>query len=637
MKHLVIITLLFFSICIHAQEKMNLKWGDIPEEDLAMTIYDKDSSASAVVLEDLTKMWLTSSLEDLLVAYEHHTRIKILTSEGLDQGDIDLVYFSRNDLEYIRNLKVQVIQPDGSKYELSKKEKRKENTSKYLTTYKIAIPQVQIGSIIEYKYRLESKRIITLEDWNFQREIPVRRAQLEVDFPNEVEYQPMITNANYIYRRGPFYSADYIPAMQEESFITTMEDYRGRVRFQLKRYDNGYYKKEVFTSWGKIAYSLIHDKYFGEQYSNKKNYKNLLKAVQSIVDNLDLSEKQKINELYAFILEKVKWDGNYSLTADRKIDDCFKNGEANSGEMNLMMLALLKASNIEAYPAVLSPRSEGKMYQFHPFLEQFRHMIVQVKLKDTEEVMYVDLSDKWRPAGLPAVNSLNGRTWLITDEKYYWIDLVPSYGEDIFLVNASIDDSGELAIEMRGKYTGYNAIPERIAHDKNKDSEHWAERFKSNFPDFEIVESSCENLKEINKAFKDQFKANVPGAVQNAGDILYVSPILYSSFTENPFKLKERTYPVDFSYPFGEKYVFQFEIPEQYVVDELPESVNFKLPDGSASYKMISSASGSKIQVISQFKLKKSVFNQEEYIYLKSLFDRMIEKQGEQIVLKKKT
>ena len=78
-------------------------------------------------------------------------------------------------------------------------------------------------------------------------------------------------------------------------------------------------------------------------------------------------------------------------------------------------------------------------------------------------------------------------------------------------------------------------------------------------------------------------------------------------------------------------------IPEGYEVQESPQPLAIALPNKAGSYKYIFNQQGSEIQVVSLYKINKSLFAQTEYQSLKQFHDMIVAKHAEQIVLKKIT
>ena len=118
-------------------------------------------------------------------------------------------------------------------------------------------------------------------------------------------------------------------------------------------------------------------------------------------------------------------------------------------------------------------------------------------------------------------------------------------------------------------------------------------------------------------------------------DFIYFSPSIYNSFEENPFKLEERVYPVEIPYPFTEQFVFNLDLPEGYVVEELPEPTRVVLPNKGGSFLYMVKQNGQRLQIIRKIKVSQLEFTPEEYTAIKTFFDLIVAKNEAQIVLKK--
>ena len=62
------------------------KFGKIPDHQLAMELYEKDSTASAVVLFDVGNAEIDYKQSNLKLEVSRHTRIKIFNDDALDLG-----------------------------------------------------------------------------------------------------------------------------------------------------------------------------------------------------------------------------------------------------------------------------------------------------------------------------------------------------------------------------------------------------------------------------------------------------------------------------------------------------------------------------------------------------------------------
>jgi hypothetical protein len=114
-----------------------------------------------------------------------------------------------------------------------------------------------------------------------------------------------------------------------------------------------------------------------------------------------------------------------------------------------------------------------------------------------------------------------------------------------------------------------------------------------------------------------------------------VDPVITDRLKVNPLSSPERVYPVDYGVPFIKLYNFQLKVPSGYMVDELPQSKSFALPNKGGTFIYQVTKDGDKISVSFSFSIDKPIFLPEEYPVLKTFYDMIINKQGEQIILKK--
>lgn len=71
------------------------------------------------------------------------------------------------------------------------------------------------------------------------------------------------------------------------------------------------------------------------------------------------------------------------------------------------------------------------------------------------------------------------------------------------------------------------------------------------------------------------------------GGKIYVSPMLFFTNDKNPFKQEVREYPVDFSYPFVDKYNITIKIPDGFTVETLPAPAKVTMENNLGSFYII--------------------------------------------------
>ncbi|MDV7393617.1 DUF3858 domain-containing protein, partial [Arthrospira platensis SPKY1] len=112
-------------------------------------------------------------------------------------------------------------------------------------------------------------------------------------------------------------------------------------------------------------------------------------------------------------------------------------------------------------------------------------------------------------------------------------------------------------------------------------------------------------------------------------------PLLFHAFDSNPFTSENRDYPIDFTFPRQDKYAYTFTIPENYVVESLPESSIIKFENDMVNFKYHIVQRGQTIQISSSLDFNVPIIGPAYYATLKDFFAKVVEKMNEQIVLKK--
>ena len=635
-------------------QKAPLKWGKPEAHELSMAVYEPDTAAAAVLLGDYAEISVDLGDGNLRYVFEHHRRIKILKRSGFRYADVAIAFHTGQE---VSALKAQTFTPDGQVFELGKDAIFQEQSTKDWSQMKFSFPQVTEGAVLEYRYRLSTENIFQLREWYFQSEIPTIWSELRLSIPEWYDYI-FLTQGRQVdiseedSREKPIripgsassiqakinsyrFVMENVPALKEEAYITTMDDYLARMRFQLRsiQYPKSYLQP-ILSDWPTLAKELNENEYFGKQITKKKNQKALLEALEPIWAEAGAATKEsKALLAYQYLNKTLEWDETYSIAANQDLADCLEKKKANSGELNLMMLCVLNALEIEAYPVLLSTRDHGKMLELYPILSQFNHVMAVASLNGQMQVL--DLGSPSRPPGCPRVNALNGQGWMASEANPQWLQLTPPEAKAMNMYHMEVDEEGGATVSVTAKYEGYDAVEFREELQEDNDGRFLAATWEKNYPDAQISQVAFEDADSPLASLKVTYEERLPGLAQAIGDFLYVSPALMPAFQENPFKLEERTYPVEIPYPVKVQDILFLKAPEGYALESLPESGRISLPNGGGKFDYLFSEKGGQIQVIYKIEITQLTFKPEEYPVIKNFFNIILEKQGEQIVFRK--
>ncbi len=645
----IIVTIFILPTQLFSQ-KAPMKFGKISKENLEMKIYPNDTVAEAVVLCDygISQMRYVKD-KGFILEFTNHTRIKILKKEGLKFANIEVrLYSARTNVdEGMGSLKAQTYNLENGKVvisKLSKKDVFDEDKSKHWKVSKFALPNVKVGSIIEYRYTITSD-FFYIKPWYFQSSIPVIWSEYRTIIPEYFNFKrffgryiaPDISESNtttvsdmaigsYTVNANRYVFKN-IPAFRSEDYITTPNDYLAKVEFEHRSTRIPGRPVESYTStWEQICHKLM----LRDDFGNDLNRHGIVKDLsEQIMQNAD--ENEKVTAAYFALVKNMKWNGNNGIYAETTLRSAYNNGEGNVAEINLLLVNLLRAVGITSNPVILSTRSNGKVNRYYPKQSSLNYVVAQAKI-DGKSVL-LDASKDFLKPGELAFDCINGEGLVVTDGNAQWIKL---RSREQFkrntTVSMSIDDNG-LSATIGKRILGLSAVGLRndIA---NTGKEKYIEDYIKNKEDWVINSFTIENADDVSKYLSERIEISEFSNIDTDGDLIYIPAIIVASDMDNPFTAETREYPIDFAVPINTTYILNFKIPKGYTVEETPENSVVVLPEKAAQFIYKSQVQNGSLQIYSQIKINKTFFLPDQYELLKDFYSHIIEKINEQIVLK---
>jgi transglutaminase-like putative cysteine protease len=619
------------------------KVGEVKDAEVAMRVYDQDTSAAAVVLSDHGNTYITSGQSGMKLVFERHTRIKILKKSGYEWANVSIPFYQKNGArENVHKLQGFTYNMEGGKVvkhklELDGMHEEKLNENWYLK--KLTMPQVKEGSVIDYAYTVSSDFMFNLRSWEFQFTIPVVHSEYKVQFPSYLNYnleQQGYLNLDVSKKAFKANNLTYhfvkqnAPALRPEKYITTMRDYQSRVDFELQSIKFPDRPLQVIVGdWEQVTKDLLEAERFGQQLNRRDFFKNEVAEIAVKYTN----PKQQMAAVHDLVKSTVKWNNIYSFGSSGPVRRAFEKRTGNSADINLLLIAMLRDAGLDAAPVLLSTRENGRV-PLSPMLTKFNYVIAHVKVGGVEYLL--DATDPLLPAGMLPVHCLNGRGRLIKKDDQRWVDLVPSATDlKFYSADVSISANGTMVGKATESSSGYNAL--RLRKEiKEVGEEKYAEKISNEIGNLKIVKPSFGNTDYLEKALSISYSLTVDGTEQ-PGDVIYLNPMMGQGEKENPFKLADRIYPVDLAVPIDHTYICRFALPDDYVIDDAPKNAVVTLPENGGKFMYMIEKQGNTIQVTSKISVLKPVYSAPEYPYLKEFYNLIVAKHAEQIVLKKVT
>lgn len=649
MKNIILfLGFLSLAFCSYAQKEKSVKLNQTTKEELQLTVYEKDSTANAVVLYEHANVYVDEK-SDYAFRTDHYKRIKIFNKSATEEATVTIQLYKKQRIENIKattySLQGELIRKihllDSSIFENQLSENWKEIT--------FTLPNISNGCVIEYTYSFINTGS-TLKDWYFQSDIPKIKSEYTSKIPGNWRYNTRIIGYKKLdkhessVKRGCLhipglrkdgdcivseYGMNDVPAFKEEAYMLAKHNYMSRLAFELISFTKTDGTTTKYTKTWKHADKTLKKLFLDNQTSKKNYFKNKLPLqLSSISDPLE-----KAKTVYYHIQKRMHWNERHWTSNSLKVKRAYEEKTGSVDAINLILYNSLQALNIESYVVALSTRDNGMPTKLHPVVDDFNYVIVKVVVNN--KTFFLDATDKFLPFGEVPMRCLNGDGRVLDFKKgSYWETIKPLSKTSLrSQIQLEFNEENQLNGSLIVAKKGYFALDEKTSlQAKTKDE--FLDEFETEHPNIEVEDVTREGLNNNDTSLKSTYQITLD--ITNTEDIIRINPFIYERMSINPFKLKERNYPVDFAYSRSRTQMLSIKIPDGYTVKSLPNSMGLSLPEKGGSYILKVSEKNGKINLFTKFDISKETYTSEEYYYLKEFFNQIITSQKSLIELEKK-
>lgn len=662
---LVILLCLIFQL--NAQDKAKIKFGKLSTDDFKSS-YNIDPTAEAVIIGDIgSSDFIGNSKGSFSIEFKRYKRVHILNKNAYDVAKLEIpIYTTGGREEELVTLKAVTYNLENGKIVETKLDTKsgviKERINRNWVVHKFTFPAVREGSIIEVEYKLRSEYLFRLRPWQFQDKYPTlwseylvgmpeflsyvsltqgyqqyhikesksKRESFSVDIPKEgVMHTAMSDRVNFSAGLTTFrWVMKDLPALKEESYTSTISNHVSKIEFQLSEYREPFIPKKVMNTWAETATVLMADEDFGLPLQEPQAW--LTDGMPSILKTAT-TPLDKAKNIYTWLRDNMTCTGRNTLYLKKSLQSTFKSRTGTVAEINLLLIAMLRAANLQADPVILSTRANGYAYDLYPLIDRFNYVVACVIING--EKYYLDASRPLLGFNKLGADCYNGHARVINaaaDGLELTADSLQEKSiTSVFIVN---DDKGRLSTNIQHIPGYYESYVVRSDVKEKGLSSYFKELVRAE-ADVQITENKIDALDRLEDPVSIKYSSLVPAP---EADIYYFEPISFRAWKENPFKSAERLYPVEMPYKIDQTYLLRMDVPVGYTVDELPKSLIVKLNNHNAGeFEFRAVESGGIISIRSRLKINRTYFAPEEYQMLRDFFDLVVKKQSEQIVFKK--
>lgn len=614
------------SVAAYAQQ-----WKPLDPAHVALKapIVEKDADAEALLWE----VYINDNTDT--TEYTHLLRVKIFTERGKDtQSKIDIPYLKGVG---IKDVAGRTIKPDGTIIELKKDAVFDREVIKFggfkLRSKSFAMPGVEPGAIIEYRWREISATSDNYLRLYFQREIPVQVVRYYLK-PLAGAMYPMKTvtfqgtSSNFVKDKDGFFRTEMtnVPAYREESRMPPPD----QVRTWMLVYYAPDVRKDPATYWRDL----------GKQYAEvakefMKVNDDIRRAAAETIGEATTPE-QKLERLFNFCRTKIKNvnDDAAGFTEEqlRKLKDnnspadTLKRGYGTGTDIDFLFAALAQAAGFEARYAKLGDRSRKF---FDPnFTNPYFMRAYNIAVKVGEQWRFFDPASTYVPFGMLRWQE-EGIQALVCDSKepvMVRTQLSPADQSRIRrTARLKLTDDGTLEGQVRVEYTGHFAVSMKEEYDDETAEQRETklrDAVKERLSSAEVSNLKIEHPQDPLKPFVYSYTLRVPGYAERTGKRLFLQPAFFQKGIGQMFATSTRQNDVYFHFPWLEEDLVMMDLPEGYALENADQPSDLGFGElGHYKVNIGVTQDQRTLQYKRELRFEGMMFPKSSYPALKSAFD----------------
>jgi hypothetical protein len=618
-------------------------WLPITKQDLEIKEVPNSPGSDAI------QLYYADFINDQDQTEFFYHRIKILNEKGNRHADVEIEIPPDGS---ISGLKARTIHPDGKIIEFTGKPFQKTLIKgrgiKFLAKT-LTMPDVTVGSIIEYKYKIDWPGIITDNFWTIQHELYTVKESFrmkaysgglegfESGYQVAALYSHMPNDIKPLQKGGGYeLEVANMPAFEAEGYMPPEEDLKPQMRFFYVAPSTSTSEKfwqDAGRKWNDDVEHFI---------GNRREISQA--AAQAIGAETD--PEKKLRALYAraqqvrnltYERERTELEQKKeNLKGNQNVSDVLARGTGNRSDITRFFVALARAAGFDASIVRVSNRKEKF---FDKGLLSKRQLDSEIAIvNQAGKDIFLDPGTRFCPYGY--LRWIRTSTMgLKLDKKGGTFVTAPGAGYDKATTRRTADmtleGSGDLKGTIAVKFEGGEALEHRLDElltddaGKKQDLE---EELRGWLPTGANIKlARVEGWEAGEEPLIATFEVQMPGYASAAGKRLLVPVFLFQARQMDAFKHVDRKFPVYFPYAFGEVDRVNIKIPDGYTLENVPQQQSARL--GYAAYQNLAQFDGKQLVTQRLLQVNGIFFKLELYPEVKDFFTKVQAGDEQQAVL----
>ncbi len=594
-------------------------------------------------LEKKTAIQIQERSNGIVAVLDYLIRIKVHSDDPLHIAEASMVgipFYFAEGIERVTQIEGITHHTNGQRSYVNSNEIRTVELNNRYRILEFEMPNVEPGDVLEYKYRIERRYIEELPDVYFSNRVPTRKATVYFRNAEFIRYDVVDENVNFdlkyeeeridtsnvplvftYSRPEPVYmqtwSATDIPAVDAATYISSVDDIRAKLKFQISEF--GLPRQPLENSWEFVAAQILRNNNpydFIEQFE-------FLDEIGAQIREATGTEQAAQDSVFQFVNNAVQFNGQTTVFAETGIQHVLQGEPASQSEINLVLLGILRGSGINAKPIYLSGREFGRINKSFPSLFQFNRMMVQSEIDGKS--YFLDASYANSLPNLIPVESYNEQGMILNEKEYEWVDITPD--RSIFnleiVVDAELTQTGTLRGLLEATTSGY---PSQQIRQKLSVGNTFRDIISETF--FDVYEDTIldESTILIDEADRDiisvSTKFEIPDYAVTFSEGIEFRPMVVGYLFNNPFESAERRVPITLDAPEMLYIHYIISLPSGYLFDVTGETNSTTLRGAALHEEYFTE--GNTIEYTFDVEITRKEFPADVYSQLRRIYERWV-------------
>lgn len=616
------LTLLFaLTTFLSFGQTKDFKFGKVSEQEINLKEVSFEKDADAVILSEEGKIDLTPSNYYLTVK----RRIKILTEKGIDEANIELSYYSKNKNESVSSIKANTINIENGQPVISAitdKDIFDVQVNELYSAKRFALPNVKVGSIIEYSYTKSSEHNFSIDAWNFQHELPTLYSEFKLNNQayNNFSIITIGDNLNTKYKgksSATTWALTNIESYNKLKYVYNPQDQSERIKLQADNYHTEGGKKNTMAAWKSLILDIYND------YSTYRNSSAIKDIAQTIPDGKN--DVETLKNIVDYVDNNVKWNNFYSIFPKQSNKTLLKEKLGTTADINLLLNELFIAKGFDSYLVLYSTRKHGQLMFGYPFINQFNSVATVVKQKNGQSIILDAAQLNKEQIEFAPIGVFNYYGLVIQKGEPNFVKLNQKLSTYESASNYHFTDN-KLILNRKDNFDGY-------FYDEDIKDENALKRYVTETVDMQLDVEKEDKVVYDKNMYTKSYKAT-SNTIKSPFYTL-INP-LREFLKQYTFEDKNRQRKIEFLFPYLFNIQTKIKIPEGYtaVIDETFKA-HHKIDLGLEYYQEAKIKDNVLILVI-QFLLPEGVYEVDKYTELKQFFEKVKIESTKEVLIKKK-